>query len=71
LPAFKFKKSKRIFVEAEEILISLQALAAELKIGDRLYDAHRVNEGMRLIRAQEEEIRLLHGEVERRARRRA
>jgi hypothetical protein len=58
-------------VDAEEILLSLQALVAELRSKERQYDAHRVSEGMRLIRAQEEEIRLLHGEVERRARRRA
>jgi hypothetical protein len=58
-------------VDAEEVLISLQALVAELKRGGRMYDAHRVSEGMRMIRAQEEQIRLLNGEGERRARRRA
>lgn len=59
------------FVDAEETLLGLQALAAELKSKDSMYDAHRVSEGMRLIRAQEEQIRVLLGEVDRRARRRA
>lgn len=58
-------------MDAEETLLSLQALVAELKSRGRLYDAHRVSEGMRLIREQEEHIRMLLGEVDRRAQRRA
>jgi hypothetical protein len=54
-------------MDSTEILICLQALVVELESADNLYDAYRVSQAMQLIRAQEEELRLLRGEADRRA----
>jgi hypothetical protein len=54
-------------MDSTEILLCLQALVEELKSKNNLYDAYRVSQAMQLIRAQEEELRLLHGEADRRA----
>lgn len=63
-------KPVRARMDPSEILICLQSLVNELKNKGALYDAHRVSEGMKLIRAQREEIYLLHGNTERRVVRR-
>ncbi len=57
-------------MDSTEILICLQALVDELKSKNNLYDAHRASQALQLIRAKEAELRLLHGEVDRRARKR-
>ena len=54
-------------MDSRDIILCLQALAEELKGTNNLYDAHRVTQGIRLIRKQEEELRSLRGEADRRA----
>jgi hypothetical protein len=54
-------------MDSRDVILCLQALGEELKSTNNLYDAHRVIQGIQLIRKQEEELRSLRGETDRRA----